>query len=104
MKIARLLALCFLLTVLPLLAQTGIQLDTGAHIYHSACITCHGTDGTGTPKDIAGFAPPKTFPDFSRFDQTTAEPNTPWKDVIIHGAPPRRLSPVLPSLDAPPPA
>ena len=97
MKIARLLALCLLLTVLPLLAQTGIQLDTGEHIYHSACIACHGADGAGTPKVIAGFEPPKTFPDFTRCDQTTAEPNTAWKDVIIHGGPARGFSQIMPS-------
>lgn len=97
MKMARLLAFCLLLTALPLLAQTGIHLDTGQQIYHSACIACHGPDGTGTPKVIAGFEPPKTFPDFTRCDQTTAEPNTAWKDVIIHGGPARGFSQIMPS-------
>jgi hypothetical protein len=97
MKILRLLALCFLFAVLPLFAQTGIHLDTGEHIYHSACIACHGADGTGTPEDIAGFQRPSTFPDFTRCDQTTAEPNTAWKDVIIHGGPVRGFSQIMPS-------
>ena len=97
MKIARLLALCFLFSALPLFAQTGIHLDTGEQIYHSACMACHGPDGTGTPTVIAGFERPGTFPDFTRCDQTTSEPNTAWKDVIIHGGPARGFSQIMPS-------
>jgi mono/diheme cytochrome c family protein len=97
MKTPRLLAFCLLLATLPLFAQTGIHLDTGEHIYHSACIACHGADGTGTPQVIAGFERPGTFPDFTRCDQTTAEPNTAWKDVIIHGGPARGFSQIMPS-------
>jgi hypothetical protein len=97
MKIPGGLVLCFFLAALPLLAQTGIHLDTGEHIYHSACMACHGADGTGTPQVIAGFERPSTFPDFTRCDQTTAEPNTAWKDVIIHGGPARGFSQIMPS-------
>ncbi|HEV7521679.1 MAG TPA: cytochrome c [Candidatus Angelobacter sp.] len=97
MKIPGGLVLCFFLAALPLLAQTGIHLDTGEHIYHSACMACHGADGTGTPQVIAGFERPGTFPDFTRCDQTAAEPNTAWKDVIIHGGPARGFSQIMPS-------
>jgi mono/diheme cytochrome c family protein len=100
MKIARLLTFCLLFTALPLLAQTGIHLDTGEQVYHSACMACHGPDGKGTPQVIAGFERPDTFPDFTRCDQTTAEPNTAWKDVIIHGGPARAFSQIMPSFSA----
>src|SRR3954468_17383107 len=85
-----------------LLAQAGRsapQLDTGEHIYKSGCITCHGADGRGTPKSIAGFEPPRTFPDFTRCDQTTPEPDSAWKAVIVHGGPYRGFSPIMPALD-----
>src|SRR5205823_6047986 len=55
--------------------QSALRLDTGEHIYKSACVACHGPDGRGTPKTIAGFEPPDSFPDFTRCDQTTPEPN-----------------------------
>ena len=49
----------------------------GEQLYHEAgCKSCHGPDGRGTPKVIAGFEPPRTFPDFSKCDQTTPEVNS----------------------------
>jgi mono/diheme cytochrome c family protein len=85
-----------------LFAQAGSsapQLDTGEHIYKSGCITCHGADGRGTPKSIAGFEPPRTFPDFTRCDQTTPEPDSSWKAVIVHGGPFRGFSQIMPAFD-----
>src|SRR3954454_16901315 len=63
----------------------SLQLDTGEHIYKTACVACHGSNGKGTPKSIAGFEPPDSFPDFSRCDQTTAELNNDYRAVIVHG-------------------
>jgi len=84
-----------------LLAQAGnqsnLQLDTGEHIFKSACIACHGPYGKGTPKTIAGFEPPDSFPDFTRCDQTTPEPNVAWQDVITHGGPSRGFSQIMPA-------
>jgi mono/diheme cytochrome c family protein len=77
--------------------QSSLRLDTGEHIFKSACIACHGPDGKGTPKTIAGFEPPDSFPDFTRCDQTTAEPNTAWQDVITHGGPSRGFSQIMPA-------
>jgi mono/diheme cytochrome c family protein len=85
-----------------LFAQAGSsapQLDTGEHIYKSGCITCHGADGRGTPKSITGFEPPRTFPDFTRCDQTTPEPDSSWKAVIVHGGPYRGFSQIMPAFD-----
>jgi len=77
--------------------NTSLQLATGSEIYDSACIAFHGPGGTGTPKTIAGFEPPDTFPDFTRCDQTTAEPDTTWKAIIVHGGPNRGFSQIMPS-------
>ena len=50
-----------------------------------------------TPKSIAGFEPPDTFPDFTRCDQTTAEPDSSWKAIITHGGHYRGFSQIMPS-------
>jgi mono/diheme cytochrome c family protein len=73
------------------------QLQTGEQIYKSACVACHGSDGKGAPQSISGFEPPRTFPDFTRCDQTTPEDNTAWKAVITHGGPTRGFSQIMPS-------
>jgi len=41
---------------------------------------------------LTEFQRPDTFPDFTRCDQTTPEPNSVWKDVILHGGPARGFS------------
>src|SRR3954454_15540654 len=75
----------------------SLQLDTGEHIYKTACVACHGPDGKGTPKSIAGFEPPDSFPDFTRCDQTTAELNNDYRAVIVHGGRYRGFSQIMPS-------
>jgi len=69
----------------------------GEQIFKSACAACHGADGRGTPKEIAGFERPRTFPDFTACDQTTPEDNTAWKAVITEGGPTRGFSQIMPS-------
>src|SRR5437763_14340037 len=85
----------------PLMAQeangTTGHLESGEQIFHSACAACHGADGRGTPKTQAGFEPPRTFPDFTRCDQTSMEPDVNYKDVIIHGGPTRGFSQIMPA-------
>jgi len=78
-------------------ARSTLQLNSGEHIYKSACIACHGPDGTGTPQSIAGFERPRTFPDFTQCDQTTPEDNTAWKAVITNGGGYRGFSHIMPS-------
>lgn len=86
------------ITVGVLFAETGpLRLNTGEQIFKTACVACHGPDGKGTPKSIAGFEPPDSFPDFSRCDQTTAEMNNDWKAVITHGGRYRGFSQIMPS-------
>ena len=74
--------------------------EAGRKTYTSACAACHGNDGRGTPHSIAGFQQPRTFPDFTRCDQTTAELDTAYKAVIVHGGPYRGFSQIMPSFSA----
>jgi cytochrome c553 len=86
------------ITVGVLFAETGpLKLDTGEHIYKTACVACHGPDGKGTPKSIAGFEAPDSFPDFTRCDQTTAELDNDYRAVIVHGGQYRGFSQIMPS-------
>ena len=94
--------LCFLASAAMLLAQSlkypkPPNATNGEHIFKGGCIACHGADGRGTPQTIAGFKQPETFPDFTRCDQTTPEPNSAWKDVIVHGGPARAFSQIMPA-------
>ena len=97
---ALLFAVCWLLPV-SLQAQSEVQsqpqLTTGKQIYQAACVACHGPDAKGMPISSRGFKAPDTFPDFTRCDQTTAEPDSSWKAVIVHGGPYRAFSQIMPS-------
>lgn len=77
--------------------QSSLSLDTGEHIYQTACVACHGANGKGTSKSIAGFEPPDSFPDFTRCDQTTAELDNDYRAVIVHGGQFRGFSQIMPS-------
>ena len=71
--------------------------NNGERIFKGGCHACHGDDGKGTPQTIAGFEQPATFPDFTKCDQTTPEPDSAWKDVIVHGGPSRAFSQIMPA-------
>src|ERR1700738_2861385 len=79
--------------------QRSHDVKNGERIYKSGCIACHGTGGNGAPETLTEFRRPDTFPDFSRCDQTTPEPNSAWKDVVLHGGPSRAFSQVMPAFD-----
>ena len=69
----------------------------GEKVYKGGCIACHGADGRGAPMTSTVFLRPDTFPDFTRCDQTTPEPNSAWKAVIVHGGPSRGFSQIMPA-------
>jgi hypothetical protein len=73
------------------------RLDTGKEIYEAACSACHGTDGKGMPDATIVFEKPKTYPDFSRCDQTTPELDVDWKATIRDGGSGRGLSHIMPA-------
>src|SRR5258707_6762423 len=77
--------------------QRSHDVKNGEHLYRSGCSTCHGADGRGAPETLTEFQRPDTFPDFTRCDQTTPEPNSVWKDVILHGGPARGFSQIMPA-------
>lgn len=73
------------------------NVEEGQKIYVSNCAACHGSDGRGMETATAGFERPRTFPDFTRCDQTTPELDTAYKAVAIHGGPYRGFSQIMPS-------
>lgn len=77
--------------------QRSHDVKNGERIYKSGCITCHGADGTGAPQTLTEFKRPDTFPDFTRCEQTTPEPNSAWKDVIVNGGRARAFSEIMPA-------
>src|SRR5262249_8885879 len=77
--------------------QRSHDVKNGERIYRSGCIVCHGTTGAGAPESLTEFKRPDTFPDFTLCDQTTAEPNSAWKDVIVNGGPSRGVSEIMPA-------
>jgi len=81
----------------PVADPATANLKTGEQFYKSACISCHGVNGTGAPQKLRGFKAPDTFPDFTRCDQTTPEPNTAWEAVITYGGRFRGFSQIMPS-------
>jgi len=78
-------------------APAKLSLNTGKEIYEAACIACHGPNGKGMPDTTVGFDKPKSFPDFSRCDQTSPELNVDWKATIRDGGHGRGFSPIMPS-------
>ena len=57
----------------------------GQGIYQSGCVACHGDHGNGAPQTSTEFKRPSTFPDFMNCSQTTAEPDSIWKAMIVLG-------------------
>ena len=77
--------------------QRSHDVKNGERLYMQGCTTCHGAGGVGAPQTLTEFKRPDTFPDFTRCDQTTAEPNSTWKDIIVNGGPSRGFSQIMPA-------
>jgi mono/diheme cytochrome c family protein len=92
-----------LFSVLPVFAwaqnnpSAPLSLNTGKEIFQAACVACHGPDGKGMPDTTVAFEKPKSFPDFTRCDQTTPELDVDWKATIREGGHGRGFSPIMPS-------
>lgn len=69
----------------------------GKVIWNSGCNACHGGHGQGAPQSYTEFKRPDSFPDFTRCDQTTSEPNSAWKAVIVNGGPSFGFSTIMPA-------
>lgn len=68
---------------------------TGQDIFELACATCHGLDGTGSPRSIVGFE--QEFPDFTDCSFATPEPFGDWFAVVHNGGPIRGLDRHMPA-------
>lgn len=71
----------------------------GEAVYKGGCIACHGARGDGADQNLTVFLRPQTWPDFTKCDQTTPEPDSNWKAVIVHGGPNRAFSQIMPAFD-----
>ena len=69
----------------------------GKVVYNSGCIACHGAEGKGADPASTVFVRPHTFPDFTRCDQTTPEPDSSYKAVILHGGHGLGFSQIMPA-------
>lgn len=97
---AGLAALASILAAGPAGAQTAaskLTLDTGKQIFEAGCVSCHGADGSGQTRNMTGFEPPATFPDFSDCATSTVEPDVQWRAIITHGGPVRSFSQIMPA-------
>jgi mono/diheme cytochrome c family protein len=68
---------------------------TGEEIYRTACVTCHGPDGQGSPRTVVGFDVP--LPDFSDCAFATAEADVDWQAVAHEGGRIRGLDRHMPA-------
>lgn len=69
----------------------------GEAVYKQGCIACHGAEGKGADEASTVFVRPDTFPDFTRCDQTTPEPDSAYKAVILHGGHGLGFSQIMPA-------
>ena len=87
----------------PLFAQQMVHYTTrpnvakGEVVYKGGCVACHGADGRGADPASTVFIRPHTFPDFTRCDQTTPEPDVSYKAVIVHGGHGLGFSQIMPA-------
>jgi mono/diheme cytochrome c family protein len=68
---------------------------TAEELYRTACSTCHGPDGKGSPRSVVGFKAP--LPDFSDCSFATGEPDPDWFAVVHEGGPVRGLDRHMPA-------
>ncbi len=69
----------------------------GEVVYKQGCIACHGAEGKGADPESTVFVRPDTFPDFTRCDQTTPEPDSAYKAVVLHGGHGLGFSQIMPA-------
>ena len=73
------------------------SVEHGKVVWNGGCIACHGADGKGAPESSTVFKRPDTWPDFTRCDQTTPEPDSAYKAVILHGGRGLGFSQIMPA-------
>ena len=73
----------------------NIRLETGEDVYRAACVSCHGADGRGAPRNSVAFD--TRLPDFTDCSFATKEPDGDWSATIHNGGPARGFSPIMPA-------
>lgn len=79
----------------PMLLATGALPSAGKGLYETACMACHGENGTGAKASRVGFETP--FPDFSDCSFASREGNQDWLSVVAEGGPARAFSNIMPA-------
>mgnify|MGYP000964689497 CR=1 FL=1 len=69
--------------------------ETPRQVYTAACASCHGSNGTGMPREHVGFDVP--LPDFTDCSFATREPDGDWFAVVHQGGPARAFDHRMPS-------
>jgi mono/diheme cytochrome c family protein len=93
-------AFAIALCLAPCSAQTVPQsraFATGAELYRSACLACHGPDGKGAPSTVVGFE--TRIPDFTDCGFATSEPDADWIATVHRGGRARGLDAMMPAFD-----
>jgi hypothetical protein len=73
------------------------NVENGKTVWNNGCIACHGADGRGAPETSTVFTRPDTWPDMTRCDQTTPEPDSAYRAVILHGGRGLGFSQIMPA-------
>ena len=81
---ARTILLSLLLSIAPLALAAQLPADSGAALYRSWCLKCHGADGRGTPATTARLEVPPA--DLADCKASTAEPDDRWVGIVTEGA------------------
>ena len=81
---ARTILLSLLLSIAPLALAAQLPADSGAALYRSWCLKCHGADGRGTPATTARLEVPPA--DLADCKASTAEPDDRWVGIVTKGA------------------
>lgn len=78
------------------IGQNAMQTEgTGEELYRSACSSCHGADGRGSPQYRVGFDVP--VPDFTDCNFASREPDADWIAIAHQGGPVRAFSEIMPA-------
>lgn len=80
---------------IPSAASGAAVSRTAEQLYRTACATCHGADGKGSPRSVVGFDTP--LPDFTDCAFAAGEPDPDWYAVVHEGGTVRALDRHMPA-------
>lgn len=71
------------------------SLKSGKEVFEAACVSCHGTRGTGVDRSLRGFE--VTPPDFTDCEFSSREPNIDWFGIAHSGGPTKGFNRLMPA-------